>query len=129
MDRKTLRRIVLQEMHNMQMMQPLQPIHHHHDDHESQGGKVFHHNGPEAESDMIHSNLWTMKMKACDLYDMIGDRDDLPEWVQEKIAVAGYMIDSVYDYLNYEYNGSESHRGEEHINEKRARRRRLKREG
>jgi hypothetical protein len=60
---------------------------------------------------------------------MIGDRDDLPEWVQEKIAVAGYMIDSVYDYLNYEYNGSESHHGEEHINEKRARRRRLKREG
>ena len=86
-------------------------MHQHH--HGGQQGKVFHHNGPEAESDMIHSNLWTMKMKACDLYDMIGDSDDLPEWVQEKIAVAGYMIDSVFDYLNYEYNG-ESQSEHEH---------------
>jgi len=149
MNRQMLRRMVLKEMHDQ--------MHHGHHDHGNKPGKVFHHNGPEAESDMIHSNLWSMKMKACDLYDMIGDSDDLPEWVQEKIAVAGFMIDSVFDYLNYEYNGS-SEAGHEHgdrvaafetgydyaaddmrgkdtdavvayINEKAARRRRRKNEG
>ena len=134
-------------------------MHHKNHGHHGHAGKVFHHNGPEAESDMIQSNLWTMKMKACDLYDMIGDSDDLPEWVQEKIAVAGSMIDSVFDYLNYEYNGESDHpRGKHHgdrvasfetgydyavgdmhgkdtdavvayINEKAARRRRRKNEG
>lgn len=129
--------MVLKEMHD-QMHHKHHGYHHGHDDHP---GRVFHHNGPEAESDMIHSNLWTMKMKACDLYDMIGDRDDLPEWVQEKIAVAGYMIDSVFDYLNYEYNGEGHEDYEDHeddhgddavvayINEKAARRRRRKNEG
>ena len=93
--------MVLKEMHDQ--------MHHKKHGHHGHTGKVFHHNGPEAESDMIQSNLWTMKMKACDLYDMIGDSDDLPEWVQEKIAVAGSMIDSVFDYLNYEYNGESDH--------------------
>jgi hypothetical protein len=30
--------------------------------------------------------------------------DKLPEWVQEKIAVADNMIDTVTDYLRYEYS-------------------------
>ena len=134
MNRQMLRRMVLKEMHDQ--------MHHKNHGHHGHAGKVFHHNGPEAESDMIQSNLWTMKMKACDLYDMIGDSDDLPEWVQEKIAVAGSMIDSVFDYLNYEYNGEGTHdqkhsdmHGEDddavvaYINEKAARRRRRKNEG
>jgi hypothetical protein len=67
-------------------------------------GKVFHHNGPEAESDMIRSNLATLAKKAYEMHDSIGHHDDLPEWVQEKIAVADSMIGSVYDYLDYEYS-------------------------
>ena len=66
-------------------------------------GKTFDHNGPEAESNMIRSNLYTMSQKARQMHDMIGTHDDLPEWVQEKIAVASSMIDGVSDYLGYEY--------------------------
>lgn len=70
----------------------------------SRPGHVFHHNGPEQESNMIRSNLFIMAKKANTLHDEISSGDDLPEWVQEKIAVAGSMIDSVYDYLDYEYH-------------------------
>jgi len=52
---------------------------------------------------MIRSNLYVMSQQAQEMHDMVGMNDDLPEWVQEKIAVAGSMIDSVYDYLGYEY--------------------------
>lgn len=54
------------------------------------------------ETGMIKSNLFMMSKKSLELHDAIGDRDDLPEWVQEKIAVASYMIDTVHDYLMYE---------------------------
>lgn len=90
--RMKIRQMVLREMHEMGMSQM------------DQAGRIFHHNGPEQESDMIKSNLFTMGGKAYELHDMIGDHDDLPEWVQEKIAVAGSMIDSVHDYLSYEYH-------------------------
>jgi hypothetical protein len=48
-----------------------------------------------------------MAKKSRAMHDMIGMSDDLPEWVQEKIAVASAMMDSVSDYLDYEYLGSE----------------------
>lgn len=66
-------------------------------------GVKFHNNGPEEESGMIRSNLYTMSQQAQEMHDMIGMNDDLDEWVQEKIAVASSMLDSVYDYLGYEY--------------------------
>lgn len=90
-DRLAIRQMVLREMHEMGV------------GHMDHAGRVFHHNGPEQESDMIKSNLFTMAKKAYEMHDEIQSGDDLPEWVQEKIAVAGYMIDSVYDYLDYEY--------------------------
>lgn len=51
------------------------------------------------ESSMIKNNLYTMANQAQDLHDAIEDGDDLPEWVQEKIAVAAEMMDVIYDYL------------------------------
>ena len=42
-------------------------------------GKVFDHNGPEAESNMIRSNLYTTAQKTYAMHDMIGMSDDLPE--------------------------------------------------
>ena len=72
------------------------------DMHASHGVK-FHNNGPEEESGMIKSNLYTMSKQAQEMHDMIGMNDDLDEWVQEKIAVASSMLDSVYDYIGYEY--------------------------
>lgn len=91
-NRLKIRQMVLREMHEMGV------------GHMDQAGRVFHHNGPEQESNMIKSNLFTMANKAYEIHDEIMPTDDLPEWVQEKIAVAGSMIDSVYDYLNYEYH-------------------------
>jgi hypothetical protein len=66
-------------------------------------GVKFHNNGPGEESGMIRSNLFTMSKQAREIHDMIGMNDDLDEWVQEKIAVASSMLDSVYDYIGYEY--------------------------
>jgi len=54
------------------------------------------------ETGMIKSNLFMLAKKSMELHDSIGDKDDLPEWVQEKIAVASYMIDTIHDYLMYE---------------------------
>ena len=54
------------------------------------------------ETGMIKSNLYTMSQKAREIHDAVGDADDLPEWVQEKIAVSAYMIDCIHDYLMYE---------------------------
>jgi hypothetical protein len=90
-DRQKIRRMVLREMHEMGV------------DSMSHSGRVFHDNGPEEETGMIRSNLFTMAKKAYEMHDEIRDDDNLPEWVQEKIAIASSMIDTVHDYLDYEY--------------------------
>lgn len=67
------------------------------------GGVQFEDNGPGEQAGMIKSNLYSIFTKAQSLHDTIGDTDQLPEWVQEKIAVADEMIDTIKDYLEYEY--------------------------
>jgi len=66
-------------------------------------GLSFEDSDPHEEAGMIKSNLFSIAKKAQSLHDMVGDADDLPEWVQEKIAVADEMIDVIKDYLEYEY--------------------------
>ena len=63
------------------------------------------------ESSMIKGNLYNVAMQAQELHDRIGDGDDLPEWVQEKIAVAAEMIDVIYDYLQAEMGREDMHEG------------------
>ena len=70
---------------------------------DSSGGKRFEDHGDGEQAGMIKSNLYSISSKAQSLHDMIGDTDKLPEWVQEKIAVADEMIDTIKDYLEYEY--------------------------
>lgn len=67
------------------------------------GGSTFEDVGAGEQTGMIKSNLFSMASKAQSLHDMISDTDSLPDWVQEKIAVADSMIDVVSDYLKYEY--------------------------
>lgn len=67
------------------------------------GGYSFEDSNEYEEAGMIKSNLQSIASKAQSLHDTIGDSDDLPEWVQEKIAVADEMIDTISDYLSYEY--------------------------
>ena len=45
--------------------------------------------------------LYQIFRKAQSLHDMLHDDDDLPEWVQSKVAQSADKIDSVYDYLEY----------------------------
>jgi hypothetical protein len=48
---------------------------------------------------MAHSNLLTTARAVMGLLKTIKDRDNLPEWGQEKIAKAEMMLVSVWDYL------------------------------
>jgi uncharacterized protein (DUF608 family) len=51
------------------------------------------------ESTMVKNNLETMR-KAIEYIDKsIKDKDNIPEWVQEKIAVNAAMLNSVSDYM------------------------------
>ena len=61
-----------------------------HDDHDDQG-----------EKSMILSNLAKIAHKSAELRDMADQVSDNEEWVQEKIAVAASMIDSIHSYLKY----------------------------
>lgn len=67
--------------------------HHDHDDHHD------HHD--QGEKSMIMGNIAKIADKAEELRSMVSQVPDNEEWVQEKIAVAASMIDSVYSYLKY----------------------------
>jgi hypothetical protein len=68
------------------------------------GGLDFEDHGAGEQAGMIKSNLHSIFTKSNSMYDMIGENDRLPEWLQEKIAVADHMIDTAHDYLKHEYN-------------------------
>ena len=51
------------------------------------------------EAGMAQGNLYTIAQAAQGLLDTIEDRDNLPEWVQEKIAKVEGMLVSVWNYL------------------------------
>ena len=51
------------------------------------------------EAGMAHTNLHTIARAAEGLLNTIGDHENLPEWVQEKIAKVEGMIVTAWDYL------------------------------
>jgi hypothetical protein len=51
------------------------------------------------EAGMAHNNLYTLARSVQGLLDNIDDHENLPEWVQEKIAKAEMMLVSAWDYL------------------------------
>jgi hypothetical protein len=55
----------------------------------------------QGEKSMIMANLAKMSDKALELRDLAAGIPDNEEWVQEKIAVASAMIDSIHNYLKY----------------------------
>ena len=55
----------------------------------------------EEETGMVSGNLHSLADKAAELAELMEHADHIEEWVQEKIAVAESMIDSIYDYLKY----------------------------
>jgi len=54
---------------------------------------------------MAKTQLKTIVRNAQDLMKMLGDDDNLPEWVQNKITKANDYLDSATDYLKS--NGDE----------------------
>lgn len=54
------------------------------------------------EGKMAKGNLFRMAEYATEMHNMIKDGENLEPWVEEKIAVAAQMIDSVAHYLKYE---------------------------
>ena len=55
----------------------------------------------QGEKSMILGNLERLSDRSAELRDMAAHIPDNEEWVQEKIAVASSMIDSIYDYVKY----------------------------
>ena len=55
----------------------------------------------EGEGRMSKSQLDKIARYSQSLHDKLHDDDDLPEWVQSKIAVAAENIGKVYHYLDY----------------------------
>jgi hypothetical protein len=53
------------------------------------------------EGKMARSDLWNIARKAQSLHDLLRDNDDLPEWVQSKIATVEDRMDTVTNYLTY----------------------------
>ena len=54
------------------------------------------------EGRMAKQNLWKLANYAQELHHLIADDENLEPWVEEKIAVASFMIDSVAHYVEYE---------------------------
>lgn len=51
------------------------------------------------EATMIETNLETMRRAIDYIDEIINANDNVPEWVQEKIAVTKSMLVSVSDYM------------------------------
>ena len=58
------------------------------------------------EGRMAKGNLYKIAEYAHELHNIIMDDENLEPWVQEKIAVAAQMMDSVGHYLQYEKHRS-----------------------
>lgn len=60
------------------------------------------------EGRMAKTNLFKMEEYARSLQGMIADNENLEPWVQEKIAVAASMIESVAHYMQYDKSHPQS---------------------
>jgi hypothetical protein len=53
------------------------------------------------EGRMAKTNLWKIAEYAQEMHDLIHDDENLEPWVEEKIAVAAYMMDQIGHHLQY----------------------------
>ena len=65
------------------------------------------------EVEMVTSNLDSLAKKSAELKQYV-QNGDIEEWVQEKIAVAEYMIDTLYDYYVHSQHHHNEHEHTEH---------------
>jgi len=54
------------------------------------------------EGNMVKQNLWKIAEYAKKMHSLIADDEDIEPWVEEKIAIAAYMMDSTGHHVQYE---------------------------
>ena len=65
------------------------------------------------EGEMAKTNLWKIAEYAQEMHELIADDENLEPWVEEKIAVASYMMDQIGHHLQYKkHRGHEDAEGE-----------------
>lgn len=60
--------------------------------------EIYGHGG---KSSMAKSQLFQIATDAAQLHDLLNEEDELPEWVQSKIAVMADSMDAVFDHIEY----------------------------
>lgn len=80
----------------------IEPDTHHHKKGHGRMLDYGHQMSDSEEGRMAKSNLHTIAYMANEMKHMLHDDDDLPEWLQEKIATVKDRIQSCYSYLKYE---------------------------
>jgi hypothetical protein len=55
----------------------------------------------DREGSMTKKQLYYIARRAQSLHDLLRDDDDLPEWVQSKIARVSDKIQTVYEYIEH----------------------------
>lgn len=108
LNKNELRKMILKEMHD-HILVDAEPESSWHTERQPDGTMDYEDSDAYEESGMIKSNLFNIATKAMDMHDSIQDGDDLPEWVQEKIAVCASMMRTLHDYLSYEMVKDELH--------------------
>jgi hypothetical protein len=73
-------------------------------DHSDETGRNLsygHVKSDDREGRMTRGHLYKISKYSQSLHDMLRDEDDLPEWVQSKVARAADKMESVYGYMEY----------------------------
>lgn len=86
-----LKQIIQEEMEMISLEEPM------HDE-----GSEYVDGEYDQEGYMTKSQLYKIGQYAMELHDMIGDGDNLPEWMQSKVAQMSQMISDVKHALEYD---------------------------
>ena len=73
-----------------------------------------YHENDEEQMYMVKKNLFTMAKEASELFHAAEVMGKIPEWCQEKLAVAAADLDTVFEYLMYDLQSGESSEESEH---------------
>lgn len=56
----------------------------------------------DIENENINAHLMRLNKQAAEVYDLLGDNDDVEPWVKEKVKQAVDCINSVHGHLTYD---------------------------
>lgn len=73
-----------------------------------------YHENDEEQMYMVKKNLFTMAKESSELFHAVERMGKIPEWCQEKLAVAAADLDAVFEYLMYDLESGESSEESEH---------------